>query len=608
MSVLSKRLARTGAVIASMLAMVLTVAMAPAVGASAAEGWSAGLTDQQIHSSYGFIKWMSVNPDNTSDQQSDARRAIYLLNNDRYGYTHVGQNGDSTTLENTRKALQQDIASNQFRTSLTNEPCRMDLPAGKGRRCDDPNKRLAALPLNLQFLAHSQRAVNAVAATNSHHFAGSAQNISFNANFKDFYNNFGEKDNYDRDMTDGKLDGKAADGSTVGETGHYLNYVDGYWNKHKNQYYEAAYASIGITGYVLTQDYLYKNDGSVNSPYMPGWGFPNDIIPENSDYMTNQGMTLPENLLAKFDQYTAMLDASITYTVSFNSNGGSAVASQKVSNGAKAVAPANPTRSGYTFAGWYHDSAKWDFSRPVTGNLTLTAKWTRNAPQVVYRTVSFDSVGGSVVASQRIANGAKATRPANPTRSGYTFAGWFNGSVKWDFGRAVTGNLTLTAHWTKNATPSKPSSKKVPVYRVYNRNSGLHHYTTSKAENDMLVRLGWRDENHGKSSFITVSKDTPGARPVYREYNRRSGNHNWTLNKAEHDMLVRLGWKDEGVAWYTSPTGQNVYRLYNPKPYHKPKNGRGNGGGEHVYTTSYGEYLAVVRAGWRGEGVAWKSL
>ncbi|PLS30278.1 internalin [Bifidobacterium margollesii] len=91
---------------------------------------------------------------------------------------------------------------------------------------------------------------------------------------------------------------------------------------------------------------------------------------------------------------------------------------------------------------------------------------------------------------------------------------------------------------------------------------------------------------------------------VYREYNRRSGNHNWTLNKAEHDMLVRLGWKNEGVAWYTSPTGANVYRLYNPRPYHKPKHGRGNGGGEHVYTTSYGEYVSVIRAGWRGEGVA----
>ncbi|MBT1167165.1 InlB B-repeat-containing protein [Bifidobacterium simiarum] len=299
----------------------------------------------------------------------------------------------------------------------------------------------------------------------------------------------------------------------------------------------------------------------------------------------------------------------VTYrTVAFNSNGGSAVASQKVANGQKATQPANPTRAGYTFAGWYNGKTKYDFNKPVTANLTLTAQWTKNAVPVTYRTVAFNSNGGSAVASQKVANGAKVAQPKNPTRSGYTFAGWYYGNAKWDFNRGVTANITLTAKWTKNAEPSKPSVKQVPVYRVYNRNSGLHHYTINKAENDMLVRLGWRDENRGGSAFVTVSKDTPGAKPVYREYNRRSGNHNWTLNKKEHDMLVRLGWKDEGIAWYTSPTGRDVYRLYNPKPYHKPKNGRGNGGGEHVYTTSYAEYRAVVAAGWRGEGVAWKSL
>ncbi|PJM74402.1 InlB B-repeat-containing protein [Bifidobacterium simiarum] len=537
MSGLSRRLARTGAVIASMLAMVLTVAMAPAVGASAAEGWSAGLTDQQIHSSYGFIKWMTVNGD-SADQRADARRALYNLedamtNKEFPTYTHLGQVSDATSLDNTRKALREDIRSNQFRTGLKNEPCRMDLPEGKGRRCDDPNKRLQVQRMNLQLLVIAQSAANYTYATGDHYHGGSAENIG---GIENFYN---EKSEYDRDMTDGRIDGKAADGSVAYNSGHYVNYV--------NDKY--VYASGGMYGNGTTEGngfvqeyYLAEGKGPITKPYVPGFGFPNDIVPEDSDYVTNQGMTLPQNLLAKFDQYTAMLDANTTYTVSFDSAGGSTVASQTVRKNAKATQPANPTRSGYSFAGWYSGSAKWDFSKPVTGNLTLTAKWTRNAT------------------------------PSKPT------------------------------------DPSKPSSKKVPVYRVYNRNSGLHHYTTSKAENDMLVRLGWRDENHGKSSFITVSKDTPGARPVYREYNRRSGNHNWTLNKAEHDMLVRLGWKDEGIAWYTSPTGQNVYRLYNPKPYHKPKNGRGNGGGEHVYTTSYAEYLAVIRAGWRGEGVAWKSL
>ncbi|PLS30883.1 L,D-transpeptidase catalytic domain-containing protein [Bifidobacterium margollesii] len=596
------RLRRAGLAVAAVLAMLLTMIITPVTGASAAEDWSKGLTQAQIRSSYGFAKWVSVTGE-TEDIRADARRAIFQLSIGTYGYINLGADDDATSLDNTRRALQEDIKSNQFRTSLENEPCRTDLPQGKGRRCNDPNKRLQALPLNLQFLARSQDAADAVAATNSHHFAGVAQNISFNANFKDFYNDFGEKDNYDKDMTDGKLDSKASDGSKVGETGHYLNYVDGTWSRRKQQYDVATSASIGITGNVLTQDYMfdYYSDNSSSE--------------EDPGNCTNQGMTLPESLLARFDQYTSLpeVQAATGHTVRFDSAGGSPVAGQKIADGHKATRPADPTRSGYTFAGWYLGATRYDFSRPVTSNLTLTARWTRNAPQTVYRTVRFDSAGGSPVAPQKVRNGARAGQPKTPTRSGYSFAGWYLGSTKWDFNRPVTGDLTLTAHWTKNATPSKPTDKpgqvkRVPVYRVYNRNSGLHHYTTSKAENDMLVRLGWRDENHGKSSFITVSRDTPGARPVYREYNRRSGNHNWTLNKREHDMLVRLGWRDEGIAWYTSPTGANVYRLYNPKPYHKPKHGRGNGGGEHVYTTSYGEYLSVIRAGWRGEGVAWKSL
>jgi hypothetical protein len=84
---------------------------------------------------------------------------------------------------------------------------------------------------------------------------------------------------------------------------------------------------------------------------------------------------------------------------------------------------------------------------------------------------------------------------------------------------------------------------------------------------------------------------------VYREYNPHDGNHNWTLNQAEHKALVKLGWHDEGVAWYANPSGPvTVYRLYNPHS------------GEHVYTTSTKEYAAVGKAGWHQEGTAWRGL
>ncbi len=150
---------------------------------------------------------------------------------------------------------------------------------------------------------------------------------------------------------------------------------------------------------------------------------------------------------------------------------------------------------------------------------------------------------------------------------------------------------------TPNPTPTPtPSVTAVPVYRVYDRNSGLHHYTTSRAERDHLVRLGWRDEG---TSFKAAKEDASNKdlKPVYREYNPNDGNHNWTMSRAEHDHLVRVGWRDEGIAWYVDSTAStDVYRLYNPNS------------GEHVYTTSKVEYENVGRAGWHKEGVAWKSL
>lgn len=74
-------------------------------------------------------------------------------------------------------------------------------------------------------------------------------------------------------------------------------------------------------------------------------------------------------------------DVKQTYTVTFNSNGGSAVASQTVKKNGKAIQPVNPTRDGYTFDGWYTAASggqKFDFNMPITANIILYAHWTEN--------------------------------------------------------------------------------------------------------------------------------------------------------------------------------------------------------------------------------------
>jgi uncharacterized repeat protein (TIGR02543 family) len=84
----------------------------------------------------------------------------------------------------------------------------------------------------------------------------------------------------------------------------------------------------------------------------------------------------------------------------------------------------------------------------VTGNTTLYAKWTFAGSY----TVTFNSQGGSSVASQSISCGDHVSQPLSPTRSCYTFGGWFKQAActnPWNFSSdAVTGSTTLYAKWT----------------------------------------------------------------------------------------------------------------------------------------------------------------
>ena len=142
------------------------------------------------------------------------------------------------------------------------------------------------------------------------------------------------------------------------------------------------------------------------------------------------------------------------YTLAFDGNGGKASeSSRKVQYGNQYGTLPTATRTGYAFQGWYTArSGGSQVSSSTTmeaANTTVYAHWTVNT-----YTVSFDSNGGSAVASQSVRYGSKATQPANPTRAGHTFQGWYtarSGGSKYDFGTAVTGDVTLYAHWSVNS-------------------------------------------------------------------------------------------------------------------------------------------------------------
>ena len=80
-----------------------------------------------------------------------------------------------------------------------------------------------------------------------------------------------------------------------------------------------------------------------------------------------------------------------------------------------------------------------------------------NDPAASY-TVKFNSKGGSTVDDQVIRYGSKATKPADPTRDGYTFEGWMLDGKAFDFETAITGDITLVASWKSNTTPVDPDN------------------------------------------------------------------------------------------------------------------------------------------------------
>ena len=137
-----------------------------------------------------------------------------------------------------------------------------------------------------------------------------------------------------------------------------------------------------------------------------------------------EGKTANGVFIAAGGRFTQSPGAQITgevigaYTVTFQSEGGSEVASQIRAN-TPAAQPDNPTKEGHTFIGWYNGEEKWNFADAVTKALTLTAKWTANRYTITFKP---ENGGQDIVIKQDY--GTAITAPANPTKTGYTFAGW----------------------------------------------------------------------------------------------------------------------------------------------------------------------------------------
>jgi len=217
------------------------------------------------------------------------------------------------------------------------------------------------------------------------------------------------------------------------------------------------YAQWTINTYTVTFD---SRGGSAIAPQTVPY---NDTATKPTTDPTKTGYTFVGwNLGTSAYNFSTPVVADITlvaqwtinnYTVTFDSAGGSAVAPQTVPYNSTAIAPTPPTKTGYTFAGWSLGASAYNFSTPVTASIILAAQWIV-IPPATY-TVTFDVNGGAPTPPPQVINtGNTATKPTDPTRTGYTFDGWYlNGNV-YNFSTPVTSDITLTAQWTPVVPPT----------------------------------------------------------------------------------------------------------------------------------------------------------
>lgn len=137
-------------------------------------------------------------------------------------------------------------------------------------------------------------------------------------------------------------------------------------------------------------------------------------------------------------------NAATTYTVKFDTDGGTPVPDdQPVTEGQKAAAPAEPKKEGHTFIGWFVQNleTQWDFDDPVTGNMTLYAKYSVNQ-----YTLNFDTNGGKeTIPSITQDYNTPITKPNDPTRDKFVFKEWSPAIPD----VMPANDLTVVAQWTK---------------------------------------------------------------------------------------------------------------------------------------------------------------
>ncbi|WP_191014132.1 InlB B-repeat-containing protein [Treponema zioleckii] len=228
----------------------------------------------------------------------------------------------------------------------------------------------------------------------------------------------------------------------------------------------------------------------------------------------------------------------IFYTVTFNSAGGSEVASQTVESGTLATRPEAPSRTGYTFSAWLCGDADFDFNSKITADTTLTAKWTANT-----YTVTLDNNGETteILATygEKLPDLEEVPALANSNFGGFYTEKYAKGTKFIDSeGEGckiweLVEDATLYAAWGYKISYENIKDVENPNPEIY---TGEDYVTLTDLKNIVgFVFLGWYDAETGGNKVESIAAGSTGTKTLYARWQEYSYTVKHLLQNIEND-------------------------------------------------------------------------
>ncbi len=244
-------------------------------------------------------------------------------------------------------------------------------------------------------------------------------------------------------------------GETLFTTGHALDkdtVLKAKWEA-LEKYFTITFDSKGGNAVEPLKVVCDKTLPALPKPTKSGYNF--------VSWYDTHGKTILEGALLSCEDITLYADwkeVTKTFTVTFDSKGGSSVSKMTVECDKALSLPKNPTRDGYTFTGWVDKNNKAinNGAKLSCNDTTLYATWKENVKKV---TIKFDTDGGNTISDITVECGKTLPTLPTPTKANYKFLGWKDKNNKTvTSGSTFTcENMTLTASWEKQKSYSCPT-------------------------------------------------------------------------------------------------------------------------------------------------------